>query len=52
MIFDSLTACDQYCGVHPRLGEAFAFLEKATREDLPVAEAILLERRRYEQEGY
>ena len=43
MIFDSLTACAQYYGVHPRLAKAFAFLEKATREDFPVG--------RYELDG-
>ena len=43
MIFDSLTNCAHYYTVHPRFREAFAFLERATREQLPVG--------RYELDG-
>jgi len=43
MIFDSLTSCRQYCSMHKHFAAAFAFLERATREDLPVG--------RYELEG-
>ena len=43
MIFDSLKFCEQYCSLHKHLRAVFDFLEKATREDLPVG--------RYELEG-
>ena len=43
MIFDTLKNSSCYEGVHARFQEAFAFLEKATREDLPVG--------RYELDG-
>ena len=43
MIFDTLKNSACYHTVHPRFAEAFAFLEKATRENLPVG--------RYELDG-
>lgn len=43
MIFDTLKSSAYYESVHPRFKAAFDFLEKATREDLPVG--------RYELEG-
>ena len=43
MIFDTLKNSACYEGVHARFKAAFAFLEKATREDLPVG--------RYELDG-
>lgn len=43
MIFDTLKNSACYEGVHARFKDAFAFLEKATREDLPVG--------RYELDG-
>ena len=43
MIFDSLTSCEQYCSAHKNMRAAFEFLEKATRENLPVG--------RYELDG-
>ncbi|MBQ9806737.1 MAG: YhcH/YjgK/YiaL family protein [Clostridia bacterium] len=43
MIFDTLKNTAYYESIHPRFKAAFAFLEKATREDLPVG--------RYELEG-
>lgn len=43
MIFDTLKNSAYYESINPRFGAAFDFLEKATREDLPVG--------RYELEG-
>ncbi len=43
MIFDSLNNHALYHGLHPRFAQAFAFLERATKEDLPVG--------RYEIDG-
>lgn len=43
MIFDSLNNHALYHGLHPRLAEAFAFVERAAREDLPAG--------RYEIDG-
>lgn len=43
MIFDTLKHCEFYEGIHEKFAEAFAFLEEATRKDLPVG--------RYELDG-
>ena len=36
MIFDSLTNCENYYGVHKNFKEAFDFIRKAVNENLPV----------------
>ncbi len=36
MIFDSLTNCENYYGVHKNFKEAFDFIRKAVKENLPV----------------
>lgn len=43
MIFDSLQNALAYEGMHPRFRDAFAFIARATREDLPAG--------RYELDG-
>ncbi|MBE6602054.1 MAG: DUF386 domain-containing protein [Ruminococcaceae bacterium] len=43
MIFDSLKNSEIYEGIHEKFAEAFAFLEQATKEDLPIG--------RYELDG-
>ena len=43
MIFDSLKNAERYCALHPAFAAAFAFLERATQENLPVG--------RYELDG-
>ncbi len=36
MIFDNVKNCEMYYGVHPNFEKAFAFIQKAFEENLPV----------------